>query len=83
MHAGSEEHRASTRYTVSREGATEAVAAVSQGTLDATATWEPYVSMVERQGGRVLVTAKDLMPAPVYVVANTGHLDENRAATRS
>ena len=59
---------------------TEAVAAVSQGTLDATATWEPYVSMVERQGGRVLVTAKDLMPAPVYVVANTGHLDENRAA---
>jgi len=59
---------------------TEAVAAVSQGTLDATATWEPYVSMVERQGGRVLVTAKDLMPAPVYVVANTGHLHENRAA---
>lgn len=59
---------------------TEAVAALSQGTLDATATWEPYVSMVERQGGRVLVTAKDLMPAPVYVVANTGHLDENRAA---
>lgn len=59
---------------------TEAVAALSQGTLDATATWEPYVSMVERQGGRVLVTAKDLMPAPVYVVANTQHLDENRAA---
>jgi NitT/TauT family transport system substrate-binding protein len=59
---------------------TEAVAALSQGTLDATATWEPYVSMVERQGGRVLVTAKDLMPAPVYVVANTQRLDENRAA---
>ncbi|WP_356592796.1 aliphatic sulfonate ABC transporter substrate-binding protein [Pseudomonas oryzihabitans] len=59
---------------------TEAVAALSQGTLDATATWEPYVSMVERQGGRVLVTAKDLMPGPVYVVANTGHLEENRAA---
>ncbi|AXA66656.1 ABC transporter substrate-binding protein [Pseudomonas oryzihabitans] len=59
---------------------TEAVAALSQGTLDATATWEPYVSMVERQGGRGLVTAKDLMPAPVYVVANTHHLDEHRAA---
>ncbi|MBB3102187.1 ABC transporter substrate-binding protein [Azomonas macrocytogenes] len=59
---------------------TEAIAALSQGALDATATWEPYVSMVERQGGRILVTAKNLMPAPVYVVANTAHLEEHRAA---
>lgn len=59
---------------------TEAIAALSEGKLDATATWEPYVSMVERQGGRILRNARDLMPAPIYVVANTTHLEENRAA---
>ncbi|XWO60147.1 ABC transporter substrate-binding protein (plasmid) [Pseudomonas luteola] len=59
---------------------TEASAALSQGSVDAFASWEPYVSMQEKQGARILVTAQGLMPAAVFVVANTRHLQEQRAA---
>jgi NitT/TauT family transport system substrate-binding protein len=59
---------------------TEASAALSQGSVDAFASWEPYVSMQEKQGSRILITAEGLMPAAVFVVANTRHLEEQRDA---
>lgn len=54
--------------------------ALDGGSVDVIATWEPYVTQQERQGARVIATAKDLIPAQSYVVANDKAIAEKRAA---
>ncbi|GAB7532953.1 ABC transporter substrate-binding protein [Pseudomonas sp. 3A(2025)] len=60
--------------------ALDASHALDGGSVDVIATWEPYVTQQERQGARVLATAKDLIPAQSYVVANDKAIVEKRAA---
>ena len=50
------------------------------GSVDVIATWEPYVTQQERQGGRVIATAQGLIPAQSFVVANNHAIAEKRAA---
>ncbi|MGY2290944.1 ABC transporter substrate-binding protein [Pseudomonas sp. SDO528_S397] len=47
----------------------EASLALSQGNIDAFGTWEPYVSLQEKEGSTLIRNAKGLMSAPTYVVA--------------
>jgi len=47
----------------------EASIALSRGEIDAFGTWEPYVSLQEREGNTLIRNAKGLMSAPTYVVA--------------
>lgn len=47
----------------------EASMALSQGDIDAFGTWEPYVSLQEKEGSTLIRNAKGLMSAPTYVVA--------------
>ncbi|WP_407309903.1 ABC transporter substrate-binding protein [Pseudomonas sp. nanlin1] len=59
--------------------ALDASHALEGGSVDVIATWEPYVTQLERQGARVLTTAKGLIPAQAFVVANTKALTDKRA----
>ncbi|WP_413247315.1 ABC transporter substrate-binding protein [Pseudomonas sp. Marseille-Q5115] len=60
--------------------ALDASHALDGGSVDVIATWEPYVTQQERQGARVITTAKGLIPAQSFVVANNTSLEEKRAA---
>ncbi|RMQ45393.1 Aliphatic sulfonate ABC transporter substrate-binding protein [Pseudomonas cichorii] len=53
--------------------------ALDGGSVDAIATWEPYVTQQERQGARVIVTAKGLIPAQSFIVANDRAIQNKRA----
>jgi NitT/TauT family transport system substrate-binding protein len=61
-------------------GALDASHALDGGSVDVIATWEPYVTQQERQGSRVIATAKGLIPAQSFVVANDHSIEEKRAA---
>lgn len=52
--------------------------ALDGGSVDAIATWEPYVTQQERQGARVIVTAKGLIPAQSFIVANDKAIKNKR-----
>lgn len=60
--------------------ALDASHALEGGSVDVIATWEPYVTQQQRQGSRVLATAKGLIPAQSFVVANEHALEEKRGA---
>lgn len=60
--------------------ALDASHALDGGSVDVIATWEPYVTQEERQGGRVIATAQGLIPAQSFVVGNNRSLAEKRAA---
>ncbi len=60
--------------------ALDASHALDGGSVDVIATWEPYVTQQERQGGRVIATAQGLIPAQSFVVANNHSREEKRAA---
>jgi NitT/TauT family transport system substrate-binding protein len=60
--------------------ALDASHALDGGSVDVIATWEPYVTQQERQGARVLATAKGLIPAQSFVVANAHSLEDKHAA---
>jgi NitT/TauT family transport system substrate-binding protein len=47
----------------------DASMALSQGDIDAFGTWEPYISLQEKEGSTLIRNAKGLMSAPTYVVA--------------
>jgi len=56
--------------------ALDASHALEGGSVDAIATWEPYVTQAQRHGARVLTTAEGLIPAQSFVVASQGALDD-------
>ena len=58
--------------------ALDASHALDGGSVDAIATWDPYVIQQERQGSRVIITAQNLIPAQSFIVAN----DRSIKATR-
>ncbi|MBD8491390.1 ABC transporter substrate-binding protein [Pseudomonas syringae] len=60
--------------------ALDASHALDGGSVDVIATWEPYVTQQQRQGARVLATAKDLIPAQSFVVANEHAIKDKREA---
>lgn len=60
--------------------ALDASHALDGGSVDVIATWEPYVTQQEQQGGRVIATAQGLIPAQSFVVGNNRSLAEKRAA---
>ncbi|QKZ05154.1 ABC transporter substrate-binding protein [Pseudomonas eucalypticola] len=60
--------------------ALDASHALDGGSVDVIATWEPYVTQQERQGGRVIASAQGLIPAQSFVVASNHSLDDKRAA---
>lgn len=60
-------------------GALDASHALDGGSVDVIATWEPYVTQLERHGARVIATADGLIPAQSFVVANARAVDEKRA----
>ncbi len=60
--------------------ALDASHALDGGSVDVIATWEPYVTQQERQGGLVIATAQGLIPAQSFVVANNHSREEKRAA---
>lgn len=47
----------------------EASLALTQGDIDAFGTWEPYVSLQEKEGSTLIRNAMGLMSAPTYIVA--------------
>ncbi|HEX8593425.1 MAG TPA: ABC transporter substrate-binding protein [Pseudomonas sp.] len=53
--------------------------ALDGGSVDAIATWDPYVTQQERQGSRVIATAKGLIPAQSFIVANDRAIKDKRA----
>lgn len=53
--------------------------ALDGGSVDAIATWDPYVTQQERQGARVIATAKGLIPAQSFIVANDRAIKDKRA----
>jgi len=53
--------------------------ALDGGSVDAIATWDPYVTQQERQGARVIATAKGLIPAQSFIVANERAIKGKRA----
>jgi NitT/TauT family transport system substrate-binding protein len=57
----------------------EASLALSQGDIDAFGTWEPYVSLQEKEGSTLIRNAKGLMSAPTYIVAYEPALAQKRA----
>lgn len=59
--------------------ALDASHALDGGSVDAIATWDPYVIQQERQGARVLLTAKTLIPAQSFIVANDKSIRDKRA----
>ena len=59
--------------------ALDASHALDGGSVDAIATWDPYVIQQERQGSRVLLTAKTLIPAQSFIVVNDKAIKDKRA----
>jgi len=59
--------------------ALDASHALDGGSVDVIATWEPYVTQLERHGARVIATAEGLIPAQSFVVANAHAVGEKRA----
>jgi NitT/TauT family transport system substrate-binding protein len=59
--------------------ALDASHALDGGSVDAIATWDPYVTQQERQGSRILTTAKGLIPAQSFIVANDKSIKDKRA----
>ncbi|WP_459205772.1 ABC transporter substrate-binding protein [Pseudomonas sp. MLB6B] len=59
-------------------GALDASHALDGGSVDVIATWEPYVTQLERNGARVIATAEGLIPAQSFVVANAQAVDGKR-----
>ncbi|RMO44976.1 Aliphatic sulfonate ABC transporter periplasmic substrate-binding protein [Pseudomonas savastanoi pv. glycinea] len=53
--------------------------ALDGGSVDAIATWEPYVTQQERQGARIIATADGLIPAQSFIVANDQAIKDKRA----
>jgi NitT/TauT family transport system substrate-binding protein len=53
--------------------------ALDGGSVDAIATWDPYVTQQELQGSRVIATAQGLIPAQSFIVANQKAITEKRA----
>ncbi|MEE4729809.1 ABC transporter substrate-binding protein [Pseudomonas alliivorans] len=53
--------------------------ALEGGSVDAIATWEPYVTQQERQGARIITTAKGLIPAQSFIVANDRSIKDKRS----
>lgn len=53
--------------------------ALDGGSVDAIATWEPYVTQQERQGARIIATAEGLIPAQSFIVANDQAIKDKRA----
>lgn len=53
--------------------------ALDGGSVDAIATWEPYVTQQERQGARIITTAQGLIPAQSFIVANDKAINHKRA----
>ena len=70
--AGVPRDRVSFRYL----NALDASHALEGGSVDAIATWEPYVTQAQRHGARVLTTAEDLIPAQSFVVASQRALED-------
>lgn len=70
--AGVPRDRVSFRYL----NALDASHALEGGSVDAIATWEPYVTQAQRHGARMLTTADDLIPAQSFVVASQRALDD-------
>ena len=70
--AGVPREQVSLRY----RNALDASHALEGGSVDAIATWEPYVTQAQRHGVRVLTTAEGLIPAQSFVVASQGALDD-------
>lgn len=60
--------------------ALDASHALDGGSVDVIATWEPYVTQQEKQGSRVIATARDLIPAQTFVVATDKAIADKRAA---
>ncbi|MBD1550686.1 ABC transporter substrate-binding protein [Pseudomonas typographi] len=60
--------------------ALDAAHALDGGSVDAIATWEPYVTQAVRHGARVLCTAEGLIPAQSFVVASDSAIAGKRAA---
>ncbi|PHN30757.1 ABC transporter substrate-binding protein [Pseudomonas sp. ICMP 460] len=59
--------------------ALDASHALEGGSVDVIATWEPYVTQLERQGARVLATADGLIPAQSFIAANAKAVEAKRA----
>lgn len=59
--------------------ALDASHALDGGSVDAIATWDPYVTQQERQGSRVITTAKGLIPAQSFIVANDKSIKDKHA----
>ncbi|WP_371928574.1 ABC transporter substrate-binding protein [Pseudomonas sp. SLFW] len=59
--------------------ALDASHALDGGSVDAIATWDPYVIQQERQGAHVLATANTLIPAQSFIVANDKAIKDKRA----
>lgn len=59
--------------------ALDASHALDGGSVDAIATWDPYVTQQERQGSRILTTAKGLIPAQSFIVANDKSIKDKHA----
>jgi NitT/TauT family transport system substrate-binding protein len=60
--------------------ALDASHALDGGSVDVIATWEPYVTQQERQGARVIATAKGLIPAQTFLVATDKAIAGKRSA---
>ncbi|MFA0927087.1 ABC transporter substrate-binding protein [Pseudomonas syringae pv. tagetis] len=60
-------------------GALDSSHALDGGSVDAIATWEPYVTQQERQGARIIATAEGLIPAQSFIVANDQAIKDKRA----
>lgn len=49
----------------------DAAAAFARGTIDAWAIWDPYLAIGERNGGRLLVRARDIAKTNSFYLANS------------
>jgi NitT/TauT family transport system substrate-binding protein len=58
--------------------ALDASHALDGGSVDAIATWDPYVIQQERLGSRVIITAQNLIPAQSFIVANDRSIKDKR-----
>ncbi|MDR3396432.1 MAG: ABC transporter substrate-binding protein [Pandoraea sp.] len=56
----------------------DSAAALQAGKVDATATWEPYVSRLRQAGARTVVTARGLIAAQSYLSTTQKVIDTKR-----
>ncbi|VVD64232.1 sulfonate ABC transporter substrate-binding protein [Pandoraea communis] len=56
----------------------DSAAALQAGKVDATATWEPYVSRLRQAGARTVVTARGLIAAQSYLSTTQKVIDSKR-----